>query len=133
MKNKLLLTKEDCDGLALIIENFIKYKNINDYKFINSKTYKDFKDFDRVFNTMPKGYSLNFPIGTDLLDFDTKKLIIDNFVLGTDLTNADIEKYRKFLKKSFKYVKTHNNSQLLQKRFSKDGKRLTFISIENLK
>ncbi len=122
MRNKFI-TNEDSIGLIMYLTKYRNSEKINEYSYIK------FKDFDNIFNTIPKGKTI-----TKLLDADDN--IIDSFVLESEKTEKDLKEYGDFLKKAFKFLReNYFDKRLKQERFYKNEKTEIIVKkarIENL-
>lgn len=103
------LTEEDCDGLYMTIVYHKKEKGID------KKDYFDYKDFDRVFNTTPKGNKIEKGMYTSLhIKFDKNSNLFETFLLGRKITEKGLKNYKEFMKRAFKILRENKEAKLNQ-------------------
>lgn len=122
------------DTMDIITENDVKnlkmsigYKRKNGK--ISIKDYSDYKDFEKVFNKMPKSNPLikgvesnMFSIYSIGVEKQSKNFLPNNY------TDEDLKKYFEYIKNSFKEIQKDKKFILLQTRYS-NGKNKTVIAI----
>jgi hypothetical protein len=121
------------DSMELITENDIKnlkmsigYKRKNG--MINIKDYSTYKDFEKVFNKMPKSKSLVKGVETTVFLISVYNLTKDKSSLPNNYTEKELMSYFEFINKYFKTAKESKNIVILQTRYSK-GKNKTVIAV----
>ena len=132
--NKYMGNYNISDTMDIITENDVKnlkmsigYKRKNGK--ISIKDYSDYKDFEKVFNKMPKSNPLikgvesnMFSIYSIGVEKQSKNFLPNNY------TDEDLKKYFEYIKNSFKEIQKDKKFILLQTRYS-NGKNKTVIAI----
>jgi hypothetical protein len=135
--NKYMSNYNISDAMDIITENDVKDLKMSiGYKRksgkINIKDYSDYKDFEKVFNKMPKSKPLVKGVESELFSITTTGLTKqESIFLPENYTEKELINYFDFIKKSFKRTQKENDVILLQKRYSKGKNKTTIVIYKN--
>lgn len=122
------------DNMELINEKDIKnlkmsigYRKKDGIK-INIKDYSTYKDFEKLFNKMPKSKSLIKGVQSTLFSIYSMGVTKQSgSFLPANYTTEDLKEYFEYIKNSFKEIQENKDFILLQTRYSNGKNKIAIV------